>query len=133
MPQPQVEQQVISAFAVLEAAQEGLRRRGRYQQFLATPEEVPEANGQPFDASRRPLGEERGRDWSLVSGLQVSPARAQFAVHEYDGPQGTGYVMVARSQHGTQIWRYVKHVGPETYRDVGNEQWIMEPKEDQDG
>ena len=126
-----LERQRDDLFQAIADAQDGLRARyGRYQQFAASPVALP-ARGESaaFDAAQRPTDYPAGRDWTaLARPASSNAALLQVAVHEYDGPQGQGYVIIARSRQAEGIWQFSRHVGPETYRDASANRWMIEPE-----
>jgi hypothetical protein len=91
------------------------RGRGRYWQGLDTPATLPEegADAAP-DPARAP--DDQAEDWA-AAGI-VLPARlaGALAVHVYDGPDGQGYVLMARARRGGGVWAAARQAGPEGWR-----------------
>lgn len=50
--------------------------------------------------------------------------RVAIRVDVYDGPGGTGYVIIAELEHDSQCWRRAINAGPETWREYD---WQVEP------
>ena len=70
--------------------------------------------------------------------LETKQLLTRVRVDEYVGPQGAGYTMTARLRQASCperptgepcVWRYFRHEGPETYRNVGEGVWTLEPLE----
>ena len=114
----------------------------KYMQGLANPAMVPDGKTSvPLDNDRVPSDTPKGWTWGdLMSGPQpTDTARAQIEVHEYVGPGGVGFTLVAwvtqsfldpagsclalRPSGPDCVWRYFEHVGPEMYRDNGELVW----------
>lgn len=95
-----------------------LAAHGRYWQGLKThsvrpadgAETAPDLlNDKPTDQAHR---------WSDVFTLPATmPARVTINV--YDGPQGRGYEAIVSVKIGSDVWRRVAQVGPETHRARG--------------
>lgn len=114
--------------------------RGTYQQGLVTPVTIPDGTVPvPFTSTRKPTDHLTGRDWDdlIVDPKPLDFARVQYQVDVYSGPQGEGFIMIARMQQidclmwhpGGEpcVWRYFVHEGPEQYRDNGEGVWQLQP------
>ena len=114
---------IAPRIATMQAAY--LSRHGRYLQLLPTHVSVP-VEGAPkvADAVTRAPADRRRRDeagavveddsWSVTR--VPTPASVSMAVHDYDGPQGRGYVVVGSILVGVDMVVAVRPVGPEKHR-----------------
>lgn len=108
-PSAQLQTNVDAGFAEEQIVQSGEKAlKGKHRQLLANPRPMPDGSGGQF----------------------------QMEVHEYVGPSGVGYTMVARIRQASCpdrpsgepcVWVRFQHEGPEGHRDRGEGVWTLEP------
>jgi hypothetical protein len=55
-------------------------------------------------------------NWSAFGINLPARSEASFVMDVYDGPQGSGYTIMAEVIFQGQTWRRIANVGPESYR-----------------
>jgi hypothetical protein len=116
-----IDQQVSNVFSSIESLQVNAVKR--YFQLLKSSDVAHDGNAPVnVDKSRKP-GSKNGASWAQVAGVP-SGLLAQIETHEYLGPLGIGFFMIARVRFGVN-WIRTRHSGPEIYRDTDDE-WRTE-------
>ncbi len=82
--------------------------RGKYWQGLRI-------NEQRVDSTRRASGHQQA--WAELNLTLPNTIPCQVEVHEYDGPQGQGWMLIATVTDNNKQWRRVLHYGPESWRE----------------
>lgn len=103
-------------FAQLQTAQAAYYQPGgRYWQGLATPTPVPTKTARRApDLTRKAGGHEAA--WGDLGLTLPDTLPCAVEVHEYDGPDGAGWLLIGTVTESGVPWRRVLQSGPETWR-----------------
>lgn len=96
---------------------------GRYRQFKRS-HVIPPQNATavlPDNLNDQPTNETNGQTLTMANGGSGWPC--SVTVDVYQSPAGWGYTKTYRARGSTgEVWRIVRNVGPETWRQHGIEQ-----------
>jgi hypothetical protein len=112
----QIDQRLTNLWPTVLAKQQAyLASKGRYFQGLRSSSTIPAdgADVPPDNLTAHP--HYQAESWQSMGGFPATEM-SQIECHQYDGPQGKGFVLILTVLLAGQTWRRTVNYGPETWR-----------------